>query len=145
MKKIMLISILALVSTVACFESPTNESKTTTEVVTLGVVALAMTSSRSLILQGRCDLSGSGACVEYATGWSTSQMTADCSSVSGTFTSGNVSCSITSRVGSCALTNRGIGTTVTGTTGIFRFYSSNYTQSTAQTYCNAVNGVFTAN
>lgn len=62
MKKIMLISILALVSTVACFESPTNESKTTTEIVTLGVVAYALTSSR-LVVQGSCNIAGSGACV----------------------------------------------------------------------------------
>lgn len=136
-----MVAILAVGFSIVCKNSNKDDK---TEIVTLGVVAYALTSSR-LVVQGSCNIAGSGACVDYVTGWSTSQMTTDCATASGTFTNGNTTCSSASRVGSCAMTNRGIATAVMNTTAIARYYSSNYTLSTAQTGCNAVSGTFTAN
>jgi NAD/NADP transhydrogenase beta subunit len=145
MKKILsAMVILPVMLVVSCFASPSENDNTTQEVVVLGAVALAM-SSRTIPPVGSCNFAASGSCIEYYTGWTASQMTADCATGSGTFTSGATFCATTSRVGSCVLVGRGVGTIVSGTTATVRYYSSNFTTGSAQTNCNVLPGTFTAN
>lgn len=142
MRTIALILALVMMATIACAPKADKNDETTTTAL-LVLAAVAATSSQRPI--GSCNFPASGSCIDYYTGWTTSQMTADCATGSGTFTSNGTSCTAASRVGSCALVGRGAGTVVSGTTATARYYSSNFTTGTAQTNCGVLSGTFTAN
>lgn len=139
--------ILSLILTAAvglsivCVNPPAENKNQTSEILALGAVAYAMTSLKTV--QGSCSAQAVGECIDYISGWTTSQMQTDCAG--NTFTS-NVACPSTNRVGSCAITGKGGTISVAGTTSVYRYYSSNFSTGTAQTNCTTVNsGVFTAN
>ena len=134
--------IMAALLFFSCNLSEKTNKTQTNEMLILGIAAYAVT--RSPVVMGTCTFTNTS-CVDYYTGWTTSQMTADCSTGSGTFTSTATACTATSRVGSCAMVGRGAGTVISGTTATVRYYSAGFTTGSAQTNCGVLPGTFSAN
>jgi len=98
------------------------------------LAAVAYSATRTLPIQGSCTYGST--CLDYNTGWSSSQMTTDCASTGGTYTSSTAGCTATNKVASCAVSGRG-WSFVTGTTATFRYYSP-ITVGNATTSCNSM-------
>ncbi|HQI21529.1 MAG TPA: hypothetical protein PLW55_19400, partial [Leptospiraceae bacterium] len=83
-------------------------------------------------------------CFEYNTGFTGSQMTADCASMFLGVLSAS-GCPTSSRLGSCYITNRGYATNAFGTTAALRFETPAWAFGTAQGTCSAYGGTFAQN
>lgn len=97
-------------------------------------------------LTGTCDVPSAGQCVDFAnlSAVDAASLPGTCAGFGGTW--GNTPCSATNRVGTCRIPpggSTGVNCSPNGSV-LERYYSSNYTQTTAQTACAGVPGtVFT--
>lgn len=132
------ICIAAMALSIACTNSAATKQKEEEEqMLILALGAAALSRASTLPIQGSCAVTATS-CVDYHTGWSNAQMTADCG---GTLTIGGSGCSATNRVASCYMVGRGTGaTTVSGATATARYASPSYTVATATTGCNSAGG-----